>query len=173
MEFRIGSLDFTAPVSGSGPRTASSTVVFPRAVTNQVAALTGYWMGYAQSAGDHHVGRLVAEAASVVDDNTVTVTATLGVRDWSGDWDDLYQGTVDFAILAELEPATGPAVLTGFDVEYSHGDDHHLGRLDVQLEVGAINGADVAVTVTYGLRDWSDNWDDGYDGTVSFAVIGE
>jgi hypothetical protein len=65
------------------------------------------------------------------------------------------------------------AVLTGFDVEYSHGDDHHLGRLDVELEVGAINGADVAVTVTYGLRDWSDNWDDGYDGTVSFAVIGE
>jgi hypothetical protein len=65
------------------------------------------------------------------------------------------------------------AILTGFDVEYAHGDDHHLGRLDAELTVGAINGSAVAVTVVYGLRDWSGNWDDGYDGTISFAVIGE
>jgi hypothetical protein len=64
------------------------------------------------------------------------------------------------------------AILTGFDVEYSGGNDHHLGRLDVELNVGAINGASVVVSIQYGLRDWSDNWDDLYDGTVSFAVIG-
>jgi hypothetical protein len=94
--------------------------------------------------------------------------------------------TVTFPTMTDSGPQTqsvtvhmpGPvsqvaAVLTGFDVEYSHGDDQHLGRLDVELIVGAINGADVAVTATYGLRDWSGNWDDGYDGTVSFAVIGE
>jgi hypothetical protein len=34
--------------------------------------------------------------------NTVRVTATLGVRDWSGDWDDNYEGTVYFAVLAEI-----------------------------------------------------------------------
>jgi hypothetical protein len=120
MEFRTGSLDFTAPVSGSGPRTSSSTVVFSRAVTDQVAALTGYWMGYAQSAGDHHVGRLVAEVSSVANDNTVTVTATLGVRDWSGDWDDQYQGAIDYILLAELESTTSPhprgdLVITGIE----------------------------------------------------------
>ena len=65
------------------------------------------------------------------------------------------------------------AILTGFDIEYSNGNDHHLGRLDVELTVGAINGSSVAVTAVYGLRDWSNNWDDGYDGTISFAVIGD
>jgi len=29
------------------------------------------------------------------------VTATLGVRDWSDNWDDFYEGTVYFAVLAE------------------------------------------------------------------------
>ncbi len=67
------------------------------------------------------------------------------------------------------------AVLTGFIVEFSGGDDHHLGQLDVQVNVpgGGVNGSSVTVNVTYGLRDWSGNWDDGYDGTIFFSVIGE
>lgn len=66
------------------------------------------------------------------------------------------------------------AILTGFIVEFSHGDDHHLGQLDVQVQVaGAPSGANVPVRITYGLRDWSGNWDDQYDGTVFFAVVGE
>jgi hypothetical protein len=65
------------------------------------------------------------------------------------------------------------AILTGFDIEYANGNDHHLGRLDVELNVGAINGNAVSVTAVYGLRDWSNNWDDAYDGTISFAVVGE
>lgn len=108
MDIRTGSLDFTAPVSGSGPRTASTTVVFAREVTNAVAGLSGYWMGYTQSGGDHHVGRLITTLATQVNANTVTVTAQLGVRDWSGDWDDGYQGTVDFTVLADLALATAP-----------------------------------------------------------------
>jgi hypothetical protein len=27
--------------------------------------------------------------------------------------------------------------------------------------------------VSLGLRDWSGNWDDNYNGTVFFSVIGE
>ena len=67
------------------------------------------------------------------------------------------------------------AILTGFLVEFSHGDDRHLGQLDVQVQVPpqGINGQNVQVQVTYGLRDWSGNWDDQYDGTVFFAVVGE
>ncbi len=67
------------------------------------------------------------------------------------------------------------AILTGFVVEFSGGDDHHLGQLDVQVLVppGGISGATVAVQVTYGLRDWSGNWDDRYDGQVFFAVVAE
>jgi hypothetical protein len=67
------------------------------------------------------------------------------------------------------------AILTGFLVEYSGGNDHHLGQLDVQLQVpsGGINGTAITVNVTYGLRDWSGNWDDQYDGQIFFSVIGE
>lgn len=66
------------------------------------------------------------------------------------------------------------AILTGFIVEFSHGDDHHLGQLDVQVQVtGAPSGANVPVRIIYGLRDWSGNWDDQYDGTIFFSVVGE
>jgi hypothetical protein len=27
--------------------------------------------------------------------------------------------------------------------------------------------------VQYGLRDWSGNWDDKYEGDIHFAVLGE
>jgi hypothetical protein len=33
---------------------------------------------------------------------TVRVAATLGVRDWSGDVDDNYEGTIYFAVIAEV-----------------------------------------------------------------------
>jgi hypothetical protein len=29
------------------------------------------------------------------------------------------------------------------------------------------------VNVTFGLRDWSGNWDDQYDGQILFSVIAE
>src|SRR5439155_11153505 len=49
------------------------------------------------------------------------VTATLGVRDWSGDWDDNYQGNVQFAVIAELASATQPPprgdlIVTGMEL---------------------------------------------------------
>jgi hypothetical protein len=72
-------------------------------------------------------------------------------------------------------PTQAAAILTGVIAEFSGGNDHHLGQLDVQVAVpaGGINGATVTVDVTYGLRDWSGNWDDQYDGTISFAVVGD
>lgn len=67
------------------------------------------------------------------------------------------------------------AILTGFVAEFSGGNDHHLGQLDVQVAVpaGGVNGTNVTVNVTFGLRDWSGNWDDQYDGQVFFTVIAE
>jgi hypothetical protein len=67
------------------------------------------------------------------------------------------------------------AILTGFLVEFSGGNDHHLGQLDIQVNVpsGGISGSTVAVQVILGLRDWSGNWDDQYDGQVFFTVVGE
>jgi hypothetical protein len=67
------------------------------------------------------------------------------------------------------------ALLTGFNVEFSHQDDHNFGLLNVSVSVppGGIAGSTVAVNVAYGLRDWSGDWDDDYDGEVFFTVVGE
>lgn len=89
----------------------------------------------------------------------------------SGSGPQVTSTTVTFA-----SPVTqAAAILTGFITEFSGGDDHHLGQLDVQVAVppGGINGSVVTIQVTYGLRDWSGNWDDRYDGQVFFAVVGE
>jgi len=66
------------------------------------------------------------------------------------------------------------AILTGFIAQFGP-DDHHLGQLDVQVTVptGGVTGATVRVNITFGLRDWTGNWDDLYDGQVFFSVIAE
>ncbi len=68
------------------------------------------------------------------------------------------------------------AILTGFNAAYSPSDgDHHLGnleiRLDAQIDPGAVGR--VVVEITFGLRDWSNEWDDKYEGVVNFAVVAE
>jgi len=65
------------------------------------------------------------------------------------------------------------AILTGFVAQFSGGDDHHLGRLDVRVSAAAPSGPNVVVTATFGLRDWSGDWDDRYDGQIFFTVVGE
>ena len=69
------------------------------------------------------------------------------------------------------------AVLTGFNAAFSPSDgDHHLGNLDIRLSARFVSpppSAVVEVTVTFGLRDWSNEWDDKYEGVVRFAVVAE
>jgi hypothetical protein len=74
-----------------------------------------------------------------------------------------------------LSVTKATAILTGFVAEFGNNDDHHFGQLDVQVTVppGGVNGTAVTVNISYGLRDWSGNWDDNYNGTVFFSVIGE
>lgn len=81
--------------------------------------------------------------------------------------------TTTVTLPAPVTQAT--AILTGFLTEFSNGDDHHLGQLDIQVNVpsNGISGATVTVQATIGLRDWSGNWDDQYDGQVFFTVVGE
>ena len=64
-------------------------------------------------------------------------------------------------------------ILTGMNVEFSHGNDHHLGNLQVSVNGLILNSTTVRVTATFGLRDWSGDWDDDYDGQILFSVIGE
>lgn len=67
------------------------------------------------------------------------------------------------------------AILRGFDVAFSPKSDHHLGKLEVTLEaeIDSLAPQRVNVDVTYGLRDWSNDWDDNYEGEVRFSVVAE
>jgi hypothetical protein len=107
MEWQSGSADFSSPISGSGPRVVTSVVPFSRSVTAAVAALTGYFVSYGNN-DDHHVGQIQVQLDTAVNNDTVVVTSTLGLRDWSGNWDDLYLGTIEFVVLAELVDPKSP-----------------------------------------------------------------
>ncbi len=67
------------------------------------------------------------------------------------------------------------AILSGFDVAFSPRNDHHLGRLEVRLEssIDPLAPRRVNVAAIFGLRDWSGEWDDDYEGEVFFSVVGE
>jgi hypothetical protein len=65
--------------------------------------------------------------------------------------------------------------VTGYSATFQNRDDHHLGRLIVELNAN-VNDTDptkVDVSGTFGLRDWSGNWDDPYSGIVEYAVFGD
>jgi hypothetical protein len=107
MEIRSDSLDFSMPLRGSGPRVATKTLVFPRAVISAVAGLAGYMTEFS-GGDDHHVGKIEVRLDTEIGGDAVTVTGRFGLRDWSGDWDDNYDGLIGFTVIAELESATAP-----------------------------------------------------------------
>jgi hypothetical protein len=100
MEIRTGSIAFGRAQDVS-PRTASQDETFASNVAQATAVLTGTEFGFSPQ-DDHHLGEVDIKVDSNVLGNIVRVTATLGVRDWSGDVDDDYEGTVFYAVIAEL-----------------------------------------------------------------------
>ncbi len=106
MDIRTGSADFSS-LRGSGPRTAQQAIVFPRNVDKAAVGLLGYSVEFGDN-NDHNFGRCEIRVEATITANVVTVTSTLGLRDFSGDWDDDYLGSVDFAVLADLVSATAP-----------------------------------------------------------------
>jgi hypothetical protein len=123
MEIRLDSLDFSQPLRGDGPREATKTLLFPRDVLSAVAGMTGYLTEFSGN-DDHHVGKLDIRLATEVSGNAVTVTGRFGLRDWSGTWDDNYDGSVNFVVLADLvsvtaPPARGDLAITG--LEFNQG----------------------------------------------------
>ena len=67
------------------------------------------------------------------------------------------------------------AILRGFDVGFSPRDDHHLGNLEVRLDatIDPLAPQRVNVEAIFGLRDWSGDWDDNYEGEIHFTVVAE
>mgnify|MGYP001111843546 CR=1 FL=1 len=87
---------------GSGPRQTTVDVTMPAPITSATALLTGFNVQFSSNDGDHHLGNLdVRLAASVLTGTSVRVTATFGLRDWSGSWDDNYEGQIFFGVVGE------------------------------------------------------------------------
>ncbi|MDM5179888.1 hypothetical protein PO883_22100 [Massilia sp. DJPM01] len=66
------------------------------------------------------------------------------------------------------------AGMAGYSATFDD-NDHHLGRMTVELG-STIDPADatrVLVGGTFGLRDWSNEWDDSYSGNLQFVVLAE
>lgn len=100
MQMKTGSITFGS-FENSGPRTAYQDVVFSAPLTQATAILTGISASFSPSEGDHHLGNLDVRLNSAVTGATVRVTAMFGLRDWSGSWDDKYEGQVFFAVIGE------------------------------------------------------------------------
>jgi len=90
---------------GSGPRSDTKIVTLPAAASQVTALLTGFNAAFSPNDGDHHLGnldvRLSARFLTAAPSTTVEVRATFGLRDWSNEWDDKYEGVVRFAVVAE------------------------------------------------------------------------
>jgi hypothetical protein len=200
-----GMLSFPS-AKGSGPRGVSEKVQFRADPHDRSAALTGFRLRFTTS--DHPLQQMVAELTnSAIAPGEVQVTGSYGLRDGSGNWDDLYDGVLRYAALgipdgdgatAQLREGridfpehrgSGPqtvstsvrfprsigscvAALTGFECSFVEGE-HNLGRILVAVEARKLTDTEVDVVASLGLRDWSGDWDDPYEGHVSFVVIAE
>ena len=70
------------------------------------------------------------------------------------------------------------AVLRGMDIQFANKNDHHLGRLlvDLSTQIEGGQGHLVTVTALFALRDWSGgnddfDGDDPIQGTIRYSVI--
>ncbi len=158
MEIRTGTV-FISPSKGFGPQErVAAPIVFPREVRSAVVGITGYTAGFVED--DHHFGRLVVSARHQITFNTVSVTVSLGVRDWSNDWDDEYNGLVHFAVLAELiSPSDVPSRtdLIATDAELTQVIQHfRSGQFLDPANVRPDNSIPLFARKPTGVRLWVD-----------------
>jgi hypothetical protein len=66
------------------------------------------------------------------------------------------------------------AILTGFRAWFQEPSDRELGLFEVQVGVPIkLSDTQYRIPVTFGLRDWSGDWDDEHGAEVRVAVIGD
>lgn len=154
MEIRFATLNFPR-LRGGGPRTATQAVVFPREVERAAGGLIGFSAGF--RGDDHHLGILNVQSTTQINANVVAVSATFGLRDWSGAWDDDYAGSVEVVVLADLVPAgAGPSRgdLIIVDMEITQAiqffrSASHLDGPNIQADnsIPLVGGKDTGVRV--------------------------
>ncbi|NJN85099.1 MAG: hypothetical protein HC881_00645 [Leptolyngbyaceae cyanobacterium SL_7_1] len=66
----------------------------------------------------------------------------------------------------------GTAGLAGYSIGFGDRNDRDFGELQIEVNSN-INSTAVEVDVTFGLRDWSGEWDDEYFGLIEVLVLAE
>jgi hypothetical protein len=128
MEVRTGTLSFLR-ARDIGPRTEPMTFNFSNPVRQAVAGLAGTNFGFSPR-DDHHLGLVNVRLSTSINNDVVTVEGTFGVRDWSGEYDDDYEGSIQFVLLAELETGSVASNLTITSVEYNQTIQFFRSQLD-------------------------------------------
>jgi hypothetical protein len=99
IRFQTQRIDFRT-VTGSENTSDRYNVTFPSRVLNVGTAINGFNTYYTN--GDHHIKSLKIDVnPPSITDRTVTVSATILLRDDSGNIDDPYDGYVDVLLIAE------------------------------------------------------------------------
>jgi hypothetical protein len=94
---------------GTGPQTQTRHHgPYYKNVKNAYAVISGQQFGFSPR-DDHHLGKVTLKVEASPLGNTVHVESTFGVRDWSGNWDDDYEGRIDYTVFIELGD---PIILT-------------------------------------------------------------
>lgn len=155
MELRTTSINFPT-LRGNGPIIKTADVHFPREVNKAIAGITGYSAGFSGK-HDHHLGKLQVQLSTVIDGDLVKVNGTFGLRDWSGNWDDDYEGNIEILVVAELADASEPRPrgdLTITGMEFTQATQHfrsyqHLDAVNVRPDnsIPLISRKDTAVRV--------------------------
>jgi hypothetical protein len=78
---------------------------FSRPVARASAVLKGWSAQFVD--GDHHFGQLTVQLRTEIVNNApdgpeIVLHAVLGLRDFSGSWDDRFGGTIDACVFYEL-----------------------------------------------------------------------
>jgi hypothetical protein len=63
------------------------------------------------------------------------------------------------------------AALNGFKLDYTEGGDRHINEVEVDIDVGPIQGTSVGFTIETQYADV--NFDDPYSGYVTVLVIAD
>ena len=100
MQIHNDSITFGS-AEGSGPRTGFRDIRMLGTLTQATAVLTGFTASFSPSDGDHHLGNLDIRLNTAIRGSIVRVNVTFGLRDWSGTWDDKYEGRIFFSLIAE------------------------------------------------------------------------
>ncbi len=67
------------------------------------------------------------------------------------------------------------AGITGYTTVFEDDEDHHVGRVEVEVSarIDPDDATKVRVAGRLGLRDWSNEFDDPYSGLIDLAVLAE